>query len=32
MAVYSQNAMTEGTVRQQRRMFKNGRTNVNDEE
>jgi hypothetical protein len=31
-AVYGQNAMSEGTVRQLYRMFKNGRTNVHDEE
>jgi transposase len=31
-AVYGQNLMTEGTVRQWCRMFKDGRTNVHDEE
>jgi hypothetical protein len=31
-AVYSQNVMSEGTVRQWCRMFKDGRTNVHDEE
>jgi hypothetical protein len=31
-AVYSQNVMCEGTVRQWCRMFKDGRTNVHDEE
>jgi hypothetical protein len=31
-AVYSQNVMSEGTVRQLCRVFKDGRTNVHDEE
>jgi hypothetical protein len=31
-AVYSQNLMSEGTLRQWCRMFKDGRTNVHDEE
>jgi transposase len=31
-AVYGQNVMSEGTVRQWHRMFKDGRTNVHDEE
>jgi hypothetical protein len=31
-AVYGQNVMSEGTVRQWCRMFKDGRTNVHDEE
>jgi transposase len=31
-AVYGQNVMSEGTVRQWSRMFKDGRTNVYDEE
>jgi hypothetical protein len=31
-AVYSQNVMSKGTVRQYCRMFKDGRTNVHDEE
>jgi hypothetical protein len=31
-AVYGQNVMSEGTVRQCRRMFSDGRTNVHDEE
>jgi transposase len=31
-AVYGQNLMSEGTVRQWCRMFKDGRTNVHDEE
>jgi transposase len=31
-AVYDQNVMCEGTVRQWCRMFKDGRTNVHDEE
>jgi hypothetical protein len=31
-AVYDQNVMREGTVRQWRRMFKDGRTNVHNEE
>jgi hypothetical protein len=31
-AVYSQNSMTEGTVRQWYRMLKDKRTNVHDEE
>jgi hypothetical protein len=31
-AVYGQNATSEGTVRQWRRMFKDGRRNVHDEE
>jgi hypothetical protein len=31
-AVYSQNVMSEGTVRQWCRMFKDGRKNVHDEE
>jgi hypothetical protein len=31
-AVYGQNVMSEGTVRQWRRMFKDGWTNVHDEE
>jgi hypothetical protein len=31
-AVYSQNVMSEGTVGQWCRMFKDGRTNVHDEE
>jgi hypothetical protein len=30
--VYSQNVMDEGTVRQWCKMFKDGRTNVHDEE
>jgi hypothetical protein len=30
--VYGQNVMSEGTVRQWCRMFKDGRTNVHDEE
>jgi transposase len=30
-AVYSQNVISEGTVRQWCRMFKDGRTNVHDE-
>jgi hypothetical protein len=32
LAVYSQNVMNEGTVRQCCRMFKNGRTDVHNEE
>jgi hypothetical protein len=32
MAVYSQNVISEGTVRQLCRMFKDGGTNVHDEE
>jgi hypothetical protein len=31
-AVYGQNVMSEGSVRQWCRMFKDGRTNVHDEE
>jgi hypothetical protein len=31
-AVYGQNVMNEGTVRQRRKMFKDGRTNVHDGE
>jgi hypothetical protein len=31
-AVYGQNVMSEGTVRQWCRMFKDGQTNVHDEE
>jgi transposase len=31
-AVYGQNVMSEGTVRQWCRMFKDGRTNVHNEE
>jgi hypothetical protein len=31
-AVYSQNVMSQGTVRQWRRMFKDGRTDLHDEE
>jgi hypothetical protein len=31
-AVYDQNVMSKGTVRQWCRMFKGGRTNVQDEE
>jgi hypothetical protein len=31
-AVYGQNVMNEGTVRQWCRIFKDGRTNVHDEE
>jgi hypothetical protein len=31
-AAYSQNAMSEGTVRQWCRLFKDGRTNVHDEQ
>jgi hypothetical protein len=31
-AVYHQNVMSEGTVRQWCRIFKDGRTNVHDEE
>jgi transposase len=31
-AIYSQNVMSEGTVRQWCRMFKDERTNVDDEE
>jgi hypothetical protein len=31
-AVYSQNAMSEGTLKQWCRMFKDGRTNVHNEE
>jgi transposase len=31
-AVYCQNVMSEGTIRQWRRMFTDGRTNVKDEE
>jgi hypothetical protein len=31
-AVYSRNVMNEGTLRQWCRMFKDGRTNVHDEE
>jgi hypothetical protein len=31
-AVYSQNVMSEGTVRQWCRMFKDGQTDVHDEE
>jgi transposase len=31
-AVYGQNVMSEGTVRQWCRMFKDGRKNVHDEE
>jgi hypothetical protein len=30
--VYGQNAISEGTVRQWRRMFKDGRKDVHDEE
>jgi hypothetical protein len=30
-AIYDQNLMSKGTVRQWCRMFKNGRTNVHDE-
>jgi hypothetical protein len=30
--VYGQNVMSEGTVRQQCKMFKDGQTNVHDEE
>jgi hypothetical protein len=30
--VYSQNVMSEGTVRKWYRMFKDGQTNVRDEE
>jgi hypothetical protein len=32
MAVYGQNVMSEGTLRQWHRMSKGGRTNVHDEE
>jgi hypothetical protein len=32
VAVYGQNIMNEGTVRQWCRMFKDGRTDVDDEE
>jgi hypothetical protein len=32
MAVYSQNVMSEGTVRQQCTVFKDGQTNVHEEE
>jgi transposase len=32
VAVYGQNVMSKGTVRQWRRMFKDGWTNVHDEE
>jgi transposase len=31
-AIYGQNVMSEGPVRQWNRMFKDGRTNVHDEE
>jgi hypothetical protein len=31
-AIYGQNVMSEGTIRQWRRMFQDGRTNVQDEE
>jgi hypothetical protein len=31
-AIYGQNAMSEGNVRQWCRMFKDGQTNVHDEE
>jgi transposase len=32
LCVYGQNVMSEGTVRQWRRMFTDGRTKVHDEE